>query len=128
MEIGIIEGAVTLILKHYKAHFDLQQKIAHLFFREILHSSKSKCFDTFCKGFKSGSSLGFCFCFLFFVFFFKCPILQCFRNKGATDRIPHDLFKLSPAALLDRRQRRLYLIDHRPDISLSSSSNGPSTL
>ena len=35
MEIGIIEGTITLIVKHYKAHFDLQQKIAHLFFHEI---------------------------------------------------------------------------------------------
>ena len=35
MESGIIEGAITSILEHYKAHFDLLQKIAHLFFREI---------------------------------------------------------------------------------------------
>ena len=35
MEIGIREGVITLILKYYKAHFDLQQKIAHLFFHEI---------------------------------------------------------------------------------------------
>ena len=35
MESGIIEGAITSILEHYKAHFDPQQKIAHLFFREI---------------------------------------------------------------------------------------------
>ena len=35
MESGIIEGAITSILEHYKAHFDLQQKIAHLFFHEI---------------------------------------------------------------------------------------------
>ena len=35
MESGIIEGAITSILEHYKAYFDLLQKIAHLFFREI---------------------------------------------------------------------------------------------
>ena len=34
MESGIIEGAITSILDHYKAHFDLNQKIAHLFFHE----------------------------------------------------------------------------------------------
>ena len=32
MESGIIEGAITSILEHYKAHFDLWQNIAHLFF------------------------------------------------------------------------------------------------
>ena len=35
MESGIIEVAITSILKHYNAHFDRYQKIAHLFFREI---------------------------------------------------------------------------------------------
>ena len=35
MEIGIIEGATALIRKHYKAHFDLKQKIDYLFFHEI---------------------------------------------------------------------------------------------
>ena len=35
MENGIIEGAITSILEHYEALFDLQQKIAHLFFHEI---------------------------------------------------------------------------------------------
>ena len=34
MESGIIEGAITSTLEHYKAHFDLKQKIAHLFFHE----------------------------------------------------------------------------------------------
>ena len=32
MESGIIEGAITSILEHYNAHFDLYQKIANLFF------------------------------------------------------------------------------------------------
>ena len=35
MEIGITEGAIALILKHYKAQFDLKQKIDHLFLHEI---------------------------------------------------------------------------------------------
>ena len=35
MESGIIEGTITSILEHYKVHFDLSQKIAHLFFHEI---------------------------------------------------------------------------------------------
>ena len=35
MENGIIEDAITSILDHYKAHFDLKQKFAHLFFHEI---------------------------------------------------------------------------------------------
>ena len=35
MEIHIIEGTFALILKQYKAHFDLEQKIDHLFFYEI---------------------------------------------------------------------------------------------
>ena len=35
MEIGIIEGTIALILEHYIAHFDLQQKMDHLFFHEI---------------------------------------------------------------------------------------------
>ena len=35
MEIGIKEGAITSILDQYEAHFDLKQKIAHLFFHEI---------------------------------------------------------------------------------------------
>ena len=30
-----IEGAITSIIWHYKAHFDLQQKIDRLFFHEI---------------------------------------------------------------------------------------------
>ena len=34
MESGIIEGAITSILEQYKAHFNLKQKIAHLFFHE----------------------------------------------------------------------------------------------
>ena len=34
MESGIIEGAITSLLEHNKAHFDLKQKIAHLFFHE----------------------------------------------------------------------------------------------
>ena len=34
---------------------------------------KSECWGTFCKRFKSGSSL-----------VFKCPIPQCLRNKGAS--------------------------------------------
>ena len=33
MESGIIEGAITLILEHYKAI--AHKKIAHLFFHEI---------------------------------------------------------------------------------------------
>ena len=37
-----------------------------------LQSLKSECFGTFCEGSKSGSGL----------VFFKCPISQCFRNKG----------------------------------------------
>ena len=32
MEIGIIEGAIALKLNHYRAHFDLQEKVDHLFF------------------------------------------------------------------------------------------------
>ena len=36
MEVGIIEGTKALILKYYKAHFELQQKIDHLFFHENL--------------------------------------------------------------------------------------------
>ena len=43
MEIGIIEGAIILILNHYKAHFNLCQKIAHLFLRN-LHNLKSTAF------------------------------------------------------------------------------------
>ena len=35
MESGIIEGTITSILEHYKAHFDLQQKISQIFFHEI---------------------------------------------------------------------------------------------
>ena len=58
MESGITEGTITSILEHYKAHFDLQQKIAHLFFHEIC-SLMSECWGTFCKSFKSGSSLVF---------------------------------------------------------------------
>ena len=34
---------------------------------------KSECSGTFCEGFKSGSSL-----------LFKCPIPQCFKNKGVS--------------------------------------------
>ena len=34
MEIGITEGAIELIFKHYKAHFDLQ-KVDQVFYREI---------------------------------------------------------------------------------------------
>ena len=34
MESGIIEGAITSLRKHYKAHFDVKQKIAHSFFHE----------------------------------------------------------------------------------------------
>ena len=55
MEIGNIEGMIALILEHYIAHFDLQQKIDHLFFMK-LHSLKSECFGSFSEGFKSGSS------------------------------------------------------------------------
>ena len=35
MDMGIIESAIALIPKHYKEHFDLQQKIDHLFYHEI---------------------------------------------------------------------------------------------
>ena len=35
MEIGIIDGATVLIPKHYKAQYDLWQKIDHLFCHEI---------------------------------------------------------------------------------------------
>ena len=35
IETDQIEGAVTLIIEHYEAHFDLQQKIDHLLFHEI---------------------------------------------------------------------------------------------
>ena len=35
MEIDIVEGAIGLIFKHYKVHFDLQQKMDHLYFCEI---------------------------------------------------------------------------------------------
>ena len=35
MEIGIMEDAIALILKHYEAHFDLQQKIDHLLMKFV---------------------------------------------------------------------------------------------
>ena len=40
MEIGIIEGAIVVILKHYKAHFELKQNLDHLFFHEICTVSR----------------------------------------------------------------------------------------
>ena len=57
MEIGKVEGAIVLILEQYKAHFDLMQKIDHLFCHEIC-SLKSGCFGTFVKvSIKEQSSL-----------------------------------------------------------------------
>ena len=41
MEIGIIEGAITLIFKYYKAHFDLKQKNnLFIFFMKFAHFEK----------------------------------------------------------------------------------------
>ena len=60
MEIGIIDSAIILILV-----LTSSKTFVH-FFHEIC-SLKSKCFGTFCKCFKSGSSL-FCFCFVLFCF------------------------------------------------------------
>ena len=57
MEIGIIEGALALLLKHYKAYRPLAKKLT--IFSFDLHSLKSKCFGTFCEDFKSVSSLAF---------------------------------------------------------------------
>ena len=61
METGIIEDIIKLILKHYKAHFNLLWN---------LHSLKIEYFGTSCEGFKSGIGL-----------VFECPIPQCSRNK-----------------------------------------------
>ena len=58
MEIGIIEGAIALKLKHYKAHWPLTKNRPFIFSWN-LHSLKSERFGTFCEGFKSESSLFF---------------------------------------------------------------------
>ena len=59
MDIGFIEGAIPLVLKHCKAHFDLK-KIDHSFLLKWnLNSLKRECFGIFCEDFKSGSSLVF---------------------------------------------------------------------
>ena len=57
METGIIEGAVAWILLS-KAHFDFQQKMT-IYFSWNLHSLKCEYDGTFCKDFKTGSSLFF---------------------------------------------------------------------
>ena len=56
MEIGNIEGMIALILEHYIAHFDLQQKIDHLFFHEICTVWRVYALVHSVKVFKSGSS------------------------------------------------------------------------
>ena len=70
MEIGVIYG--DIILQDYKAHLDLQQKMANYFFHEIC-SLKNECFGALCTGFKSGAVfflLLFFFFLSFFLFFF----------------------------------------------------------
>ena len=58
-EIGIMEGAITLMLVHKEAYFDLKQKLNYFFmnltqFEEIAHG-----LVTFCQGFNSRKSLMF---------------------------------------------------------------------
>ena len=71
MEIGNIEGMIAVILEHYIAHFDLQQKIDHLFFHEICTVWRVNALVHSVKVSNQGA-----------VKFFKCPIPQCFKNKG----------------------------------------------
>ena len=57
MVIGIIEGAIALILTHFYKDILTSSKTSTICFFMKFAQLKSECFGTFSEGFKSGSSL-----------------------------------------------------------------------
>ena len=76
---GIVEGAITQYLSIIKHILTSSKKIAHLFFHEICTVWRVNAVVHSVKVSNQGA-----------VYFFKCPIPQCFRNKGA--RSPLNIF------------------------------------